>query len=171
MKRKCFDFKYYIPYVNAERPVAPYNIVVIGNEIGRLFFSYKRPIYDYKQSTRKIGEANYLIHMHTLNIDSNGRNGTLRGDFTATHSFLRKDNEYDLTFTGQLEWVLGVRLGQTTIDSTNPQNHVVGVNEIDHISANCVFKNRKKINHGNNIATLKNGGEYRVRGVVEKYNF
>lgn len=74
-------------------------------------------------------------------------------------------------YTGQVEWVLGLRKGQETIDKSNPQNHMIKVGEVDTLCAVNVLKGGKKINYGNNVATLKNDGDYRVRGVVEQFDF
>jgi hypothetical protein len=179
MTRKCFEYKYYVPYdPRIQPPVAPYNLVVLAKgkeEDGRLIMSYKRPLYnsksDMKEGKKAIGEVSYLIHVHTVTIDPSGIKGTMRADFTAHHSFKRKDIEYDLMYTGQVEWVLGLRPGQTTIDKTNLENYIVNTGDLDTISVVSVLINGKKINYGNNVATLKNGGDYRVRGVVEKYDF
>ena len=95
----------------------------------------------------------------------------MRSDFTAHHSFIRNNIEYDIIYNGQIEWILSLRNGQNSIDIANPQDHITGMNDVDTITVNSVLKNGKKINHGNNIASVKNYGEYRVRGVVEKYDF
>lgn len=54
---------------------------------------------------------------------------------------------------------------------TNPEKCIINMGEVDTISAVSVLVNGKKINHGNNIATLKNDGDYRVKGVIEYYKF
>jgi hypothetical protein len=176
MKQKTFDYKYFVPY-SAEivPPVAPYNLVTLSNSNGRILMSYKRPIYRNKSESndinKRIGEVNYLIHAHTIITNQNNASGTMRSDFTAHHSFIRNNIEYDIIYNGQVEWILGLRSGQTSIDVANPQNYITGMNEIDTLVVNSILKNGKKINHGNNIVSVKNFGEYRVRGVVERYNF
>lgn len=64
-------------------------------------------------------------------------------------------------------------LGATTpsIILTNPEKCIIKLGEVDTISAVSVLVNGKKINHGNNSATLKNDGDYRVKGVIEYYRF
>jgi hypothetical protein len=188
-KVKRFDYSYYVPYdPNIQRPVAPYNLVVLAKgekEDGRLTMSYKRPLYNAKSDIKKekepIGQVTYLFHVHTVNIDSAGTKGTMRADFTAHHSFTKKyiqkstekSIEYDIMYTGQVEWRLGIRSGsnETIIDTTKLEDYIINIGEVDTITAVSVLRNGIKINHGNNLATLKNGGEYRVKGVVEKYDF
>ena len=182
MKQKIFDYKYYVPYdptlVLARNP--PYNLVVLAKgeiEDGRLIMSYKRPLYntksDIKDGKKPIGEVSYLLHVHDVNIDISGKTGTMKADFNAHHTFTRKSVEYDINYTGQVEWVLGLRKGQEqeTIDKSNPQNYMMKVGEVDTLCAVNVLKGGKKINYGNNVATLKNDGDYQVRGVVERYDF
>lgn len=184
-KVKRFDYSYYVPY--DQRPVAPYNLVVLNKgekEDGRLTMSYKRPLYNAKSDIKKgkeaIGQVSYLLHVHTVNIDSTGTKGTMRADFTAHHSFTKKyiqkstekSIEYDIMYTGQVEWLLGIRSGSNEIiDKTKLEDYMINVGDLDTICAVSVLRNGIKINHGNNLATLKNGGEYRVRGIVEKYDF
>jgi hypothetical protein len=171
-----------VPYdpkaVSAKVP--PYNLVVLAKgekEDGRLIMSYKRPVYnarsDIKAGKKPIGEVSYLLHVHDVNMDQSGKKGTMRADFNAHHTFTRKSIEYDINYTGQVEWVLGLRKGQEqeTIDKSNPQNYMMKVGEVDTLCAVSVLKDRKKINYGNNVATLENDGDYRVRGVVERYDF
>lgn len=53
---------------------------------------------------------------------------------------------------------------------TNPEKCIKEIGVVDTISAVSVLVNGKKINHGNNLATL-NDGDYRVKGVIEYYKF
>ena len=176
MKQKTFDYKYFVPYNRTiQPPIAPYNLAILSNSNGRFLMSYKRPIYRNKSESndinKRIGEVNYLIHAHTIITNQAKTSGPMRSDFTAHHSFIRNNIEYDIIYNGQIEWILSLRNGQNSIDIANPQDHITGMNDVDTITVNSVLKNGKKINHGNNIASVKNYGEYRVRGVVEKYDF
>jgi len=182
-KQTFFDYRYYVAYdptvVSAQKEGSPYNLVVLAKsenkEDGRLIMSYKRPLYnaksDIKDRKKPIGVVSYLLHVHTVTIEPSSTKGTMKADFNAHHSFIKKSIEYDINYTGQVEWVLGLRKGQKIIDKSNPQNHMIKVGEVDTLCAVSVLKGGKKINYGNNVATLKNDGDYRVRGVVETYDF
>ena len=180
MKQKIFKLKYNIDYT-APRMNPPYNLVLLADGVAagppgntsppsdRMLLSHRREIKDKKNGTT-IGDASYLIHIHKIELNGEKTSGAIYGTFTAHHEFKKNGNEYDITYSGNTKWILGKKTEFETIDPSSPFLNVI-TNNLDNITALSVFKNGKKINHGNNKVTLSNDGTYQIKWIYDMYDF
>jgi len=182
MKQKIFNIKYHIDYTETAPRVPPNNLVLLSNNgvaagppgtpsvpSDRKLLSYRREIKDKKNGTI-IGNASYLMHAYKIELNDEKTSGVIHGTFTAHHEFEKNGNEYDITYSGNTKWILGKKTGLETINPSNPFLNVT-TNNLDNITALSVFKNGKKINHGNNKTTLSNDGTYQIKGIYDMYDF
>jgi hypothetical protein len=178
MKDKIFKLCYNIDYTAASK--YPNNLVILGSGGGapaspaspasppdRMLFSYRREIKD-KKGGKIIGDASYVLHAYKLEVSDDKKNGKIFGTFTAHHELQKCGNEWDITYSGNATWVLGEKSGGLI----NPSNLFLNIVDftLDNISANSIFKNDKKINHGNNQVNL-NDGKYKIKGIYDMYDF
>lgn len=174
------NIKYNIDYA-ADQSKYPNNLVLLASggappgpngapapDPDRMYFSYRRDIKD-KKGGKTIGTASYLIHVYKVEINDNKKSGSMYSSYTSHHEFKKDGKEYDIMYQGNLNFILGLRRGstQTEINSATPYLYVTG-NKFDNASAIAIFMNGKKINHGNNVVTLKPNGDYQVK---ETYGF
>lgn len=182
MKQKIFNIKYHIDYTETAPRVRPNNLVLLSNDgvaagppgtpsvpSDRMLFSYRREIKDKKDGSL-IGNASYLMHAYKIELNDKKTSGVIHGTFTAHHEFKKNGNEYDITYSGNTKWILGKKTGFETINPSRPFLNVI-TNNLDNITALSVFKNGKKINHGNNKTTLSNDGTYQIKGIYDMYDF
>jgi hypothetical protein len=87
------------------------------------------------------------------------------GVFSAHHEFEKQANYYDIYLNGNIRLKLGLRPGQTEIDPFKPYEYIIN-NDLDCISVNSIFKDRVKINYGNNSLNITNQYQYTIKGVV-----
>lgn len=179
MKNKIFKLKYYIDYTAPS--VYPNNIVLLasgGVSTGlpgssplpppdRMLFSHRREIKD-KKNGKMIGDASYILHAYKLEVSSDKKSGKIIGTFTANHEVQKNGNEWDIAYSGNAIWVLGERPNIGIINPSSPFSNIIDFT-LDNISANSIFKNGKKINHGNNQVKL-NRGDYKIKGIY-MYDF
>ena len=173
MKDKIFKLYYNIDYTAAS--TYPNNLVLIGSggdpaspasPPDRMIFSYRREIKD-KKSGEIIGDASYILHAYKLEVSNDKKNGKIFGTFTAHHELKKYGNEWDIMYTGNAIWILSEKSGRP-IDPSKPFLNIVDFT-LDNVSANSIFKNDKKINHGNNQVKL-NKGEYKIKGIYDMYD-
>ena len=174
MKDKIFKLCYNIDYSAASK--YPNNVVLLGSggaspdspdsPPDRMLFSYRREIKD-KKGGKIIGDASYVLHAYKLEVSDDKKNGKYFVTFTAHHQLQKCGNDWDITYTGNAAWILGENSGGL-INPSNPLLNIVSFT-LDNISANSIFKNDKKINHGNNQVKL-NDGEYKIKGIYDMYD-
>jgi hypothetical protein len=176
--KKTFRLHYYVDYTLP--PIKPYDLIVdILSENTpttslRYFFNYKRPIYDRKGGIQ-IGLASYGINGYTVEISDDKKTGKIKGDYMATHTFDLNNSRYDVFYSGQIYLQLGLLNipgipPQTSIDELMPHKNIINVN-FEHVAALYIFKDHIKINHGDNKASLKNAGDYKIKGIKNKYKY
>jgi hypothetical protein len=171
MNKKIFKLSYIINY--AAPPLPPNNLVVLADTTNRNIYSYKRAILDKNGNT--IGEAAYLIYDYRVELSPDKKSGIMYGSFTATHEFEKNNNIYDIFLTGNSKWILGLRSTQSDeiIDIDKSHLYILR-NDIDCISANSIFINKNKINHGDNKLTVNRtslGSKYKIIGKNNNYQF
>lgn len=167
VQEPVFQLNYRIYYL--EPPIPPYNLTVLASSPPNNFvLSYKRQIKDNENTP--IGVGTYQIEIYFVEISADKKTGAMMGDFTAHHEFGKQGNNYDVFLNGNSNWILGLRPGQIEIDPSKPYEYIIG-NQLDNIVASSVYKNRVKINFGNNSLRLTNGYQYTIKGVVSSNNF
>lgn len=174
MKDKIFKLCYNIDYTAASK--YPNNLVLLGSggdpaspasPPDRMLFSYRREIKD-KKGGKIIGNASYILHAYKLEVSDDKKNGKLFVTFTAHHELQKCGNEWDITYTGNAVWILGEN-SKGLINPSTPFLNIVSFT-LDNVSANSIFKNDKKINHGNNQVKLNEDGEYIIKGIYDMYD-
>ena len=163
-KKDCYEINYYVDY-NAP-PIKPDDLIVepLGAETPftslRYFFNYKRTIYN-KKGGKKIGVATYEINGNIIEISEDNKSGIIRGDYASHHMLHINGNSYDIHYIGKLDFILGLRGSQTSINRENPAENIKTA-QFQYASAILIFKNNKKINSGNNVTKLVNG-DYSIK--------
>ena len=71
-------------------------------------------------------------------------------------------HSYDIHYVGKLEFILGLRGTQTSINMVNPAENIKNVH-FQYASAILIFENNVKINSGDNDTKLVNNGDYSIK--------
>jgi hypothetical protein len=167
VQENVFQLNYRIYYTDP--PIPPYNLtVLVSSAPNNFLFSYKRQIKDNENTP--IGVGTYQIEIYFVEISADKKTGEMIGDFTAHHEFGKQGNNYDVYLNGNIRLQLGLRPGQIEIDPSKPYEFIFG-NQLDNIAATSVYKDRVKINFGNNSLRLTNGYQYTIKGIVSSNNF
>ena len=164
-KNVDYEIKYYVDYTSP--PIKPNDLIVdaLGGETPftslRYFFNYKRIIYN-KKGGEKIGVATYEINGNIVEISKDKKSGKIIGDYVAHHMLHINGHSYDIHYVGKLEFILGLRGTQTSINMVNPAENIKNVH-FQYASAILIFENNVKINSGDNDTKLVNNGDYSIK--------
>lgn len=157
---------YYVDYPENSF-VQPYDLIAtkIGSPLNslRYSFSHKRRIYN-RQGGTQIGTATYLIHGTGVTVAENKKTGKIRGDFTATHSFIRNNGKdlYDVYYSGKLYFYLEELDENKFIDPSDPLANIRDV-VFEHVAAERIFRNNKLLNNSIYEADILGTGQYQVK--------